>query len=133
MLNHEFQIRNCIESLGARNGIRGLALDADGGAGVKLKTGEEVYLRYMRALNTLYIYAIVAPLRRDADPAFVLSLLQKNCLGAGTEGGVLSVSEFLGAFVYQIALPADCVNAERLELEMERFLVNQKRVQRCFQ
>lgn len=132
-MNYEFQVRNCIESLGARNGIHGLALDADGGAGLKLRAGEEIYLRYMRTLDTLYIYAIVAPLPHNAQPQFVLSLLQKNCLGAGTEGGVLSASEFLNAFIYHVSLPADCVSVERLQLEMERFLVKQQRVKQYLQ
>lgn len=131
-MNDDFKIRKCIETFGEMNHIQDLGLDAGGAAGLKLVSGQEVFFRFARDLNRLYIYAIVAPFSANTHPNLVVSILKNNCLESDTEGGVISVSEFLGAFIYHISLPADAVTPARLESEVMDFLAKKHRVARLF-
>lgn len=117
-MNYEFQVKECIEQVGARNGIKGLTLAHDGAAGLRLQNDSEVYLRFVSGSNRLFLYAIVAPLRVHRT-GLLLDVLAWNCLEA--EGGVMSISEPLNAFVFHVALPVETLTAECLEKDIATF------------
>ncbi|WP_426318465.1 type III secretion system chaperone [Pseudoduganella sp. R-43] len=127
-MNEDFHVRQCVRALGAKNGITGWDLDGDGSSGLRLRDGSEIYLRYAPAAHRLYVYAVLAPLSSNRRPEIALSLLQNNCLEEGSEGGVLSVSDRLAAFVYHVALPSDHITVGKLEHEINAFLVKRRRM-----
>lgn len=132
MLNNEYQVNHCLAAIGARNGIKDLKLDANGDAGLKLHDGRRLYMKFMRVQNTLCLYDMVFDLPADLSREWMLTLMEKNCLEAETEGGVLSFSKNFNAFVYHIALPTDNLDTERLEQALLAFLEKKQRILRHF-
>ncbi|MDK2123757.1 CesT family type III secretion system chaperone [Parachitinimonas caeni] len=108
-------LNNLVAELGRRNNIADTQLAADGSFGLKLADGTEVSFELID--DVLYLYGIICPLPPQPEQRRRVYevLLESNCLGAGTSGGVLSLHGQLESFVYHLALAPEALDLDALE------------------
>lgn len=111
-------LNSVIQQLGQRNQIANITLAADGSFGLQLVSGTEVSGELQD--DVLYLYGIVAPLPlQSAQRQKIFEiLLEANCLGIGTAGGVLSIHQGNQSIIYHLALLPESLDVSTLELAL---------------
>jgi Tir chaperone protein (CesT) family len=122
-MDSECRLRECVEQLGKRNNIAGLALEPNGCAGIEVSDGRRVYVKLDREQDRVVVYRALLPLQA-ADLGVLQRSMELNLLGAGTGGGVLSTSRHMEAIVYHTSVAAPLVDVTWLEGALEEVLAN---------
>lgn len=128
----ELRLQTCLEALSKRYNISELILDQEGNAGLELVCGERIYLHYNNEVETLYIYTPFAPLPFVNDGEMMLEMLRLNCLEKGTYGGVISISDSFGAFIYHVGIKLKDLESEYLEDTIQIFVERSKGLRQTF-
>jgi hypothetical protein len=126
-MNGERRLIESLEQLGERNNIVGLTLEPNGCAGIETSDGRRVFVKLDRERDRVFVYRALLPLHA-VDASVLQRGMELNLLEAGTEGGVLSLSQMLGALVYHTSITGSRVDAAHLQDAMEAVLANGERL-----
>ena len=126
-MSSECRLIESIEQLGVRNDIVGLTLEPNGCAGIEVGDGRRVFVKLDRERDRVFVYRALLPLHA-VDAALLQRGMELNLLEAGTEGGVLSLSQMMGALVYHTGIAGSRIDAARLQDAMEAVLANGERL-----
>jgi Tir chaperone protein (CesT) family len=126
-MNGERRLIESLEQLGERNNIAGLTLEPNGCAGIESNDGRRIFVKFDRERDRVFVYQALLPLHA-VDASVLQRGMELNLLEAGTEGGVLSLSQMLGALVYHTSIAGSRIDAERLQDAMEAVLANGERL-----
>ncbi|GLU31140.1 CesT family type III secretion system chaperone [Trinickia caryophylli] len=122
-MDGESLLRECIETLGERNGIDGLTLEPNGCCGIELRDGRRLYLKLDREHGRVFVYRVVLALD-TVDQDLLRRSMESNALEAETAGGVLSLSRRMNGIVYHKSVGAQYVDVAWLEQAMESMVVH---------
>src|ERR1700737_4192283 len=122
-MSSECRLIESIEQLGVRNDIVGLTLEPNGCAGIEVGDGRRVFVKLDRERDRVFVYRALLP-PHAVGAALLQRGLELNLLEAGTEGGVLSLSQMMGALVYHTGIAGSRIDAARLQDAMEAVLAN---------
>lgn len=125
---------NCLLSeLGARHQIPNMLLAANGTLCVKLKEGAaELTFEFVNSSNAFFASTVLAEMPADTASRLALfkAMLDLNCLGLGTEGGILSLCRQSNRILYQKEIPLAGLDIETLDKTLDQVLATSVRLAR---
>lgn len=118
------RLSRILEEVGMRDGIKGLRLSHEGTAALDLTNGKKIFFEYQESTALLVLYIPLLDLPRDAKQrlACLEQMLGRNFLKLQTGQGELSLMRETGRAVYQIALQAATLDADRLDCSIDEML-----------
>lgn len=118
------RLSRILEEVGKRDGIEGLRLGHDDTAALDLTSGKKVYFEYQESAASLVLYIPLLDLPRDPKRrlACLEQMLDRNFLKLKTGPGELSLMRESDQAVYQIALQAAALDADRLDRSIDEIL-----------